>query len=476
MTILVSPPSSPPAPGPGLPTTPQRVQMLTAAIAVLALVLGLVIAQGAASVRDGFADIGRRTAPQVAVSSDLYVALSDMDGLVANVLLIGNDEGLVVTRANALAMYEQRRSQAHADLQQAATLADGDWRAQQAVRTVLDGLSEYESLTNQAMRLNTHAPGKPPQIALGLQRQATDLMQTRLLPAADGLIEVNRNALERTYEKTRSDVRQASVLTALAALALLGALIALQALLARRFRRRYNPVLLLVTLAAGGLFIASMVLFAAEDKHLRTAKEDAFNSLLALSRARAVGYDANADESRYLLDGLRAGRYEQSYLNKTQRIVGLPTAKTLGYYHHVLNNEMSIHSDVATYVGWGGYFGIEFRNITFPGERPAAEKALQNFAVYQASDASMREQFQRGEVKAAIRSVTSYEYGNANYSFDEYDKSLNDLIQLKRWYFERSIRAGEDTARGWERTPWVIVIAVAGLAYIAVRPRLAEYR
>jgi hypothetical protein len=473
MTTLVSPPTTPQA---GSPTTPQRVQLLTAAVAVLALVLGLVITQGAAGVRDGFADIGHRTVPQVAVSSDLYVALSDMDGQVANMLLIGNDQSLVVIRAQALAMYEQRRSQAHANLQEAAALAGRGSPAQQAIRTILDGLSEYESLITQAIRLNEHAAGKPSEPLLGLQRQAADLMQTRLLPAAGGLTEVNRNALERTYEKTRSDVRHAGLLTALTALALLGALIAVQVLLARRFRRRFNPLLLLVTLATGGLYIASMVLFAAEDKHLGTAKEDAFNSVYALSRARAVGYDANADQSRYLLDGIRANQYEQRFLNKSQQVVALPTANTLGYYQHLLRQEMSIHSSARAHMSWGGYFGIEFRNVTFPGERALAETALQNFAVHQASDRAMRDQFRQGEVKAAIRSVSSYEYGNASYTFDEYDKSLTELIQLKRSYFDRSIRAGQDAVHGWDRVPWVVLIAVAGLAYIAVRPRLAEYR
>jgi hypothetical protein len=41
------------------------------------------------------------------------------------------------------------------------------------------------------------------------------------------------------------------------------------------------------------------------------AENDAFDSVLALSQMRAVSYDANADESRYLVDPARAGQYRQ---------------------------------------------------------------------------------------------------------------------------------------------------------------------
>ncbi|MEU2234932.1 APC family permease [Streptomyces vietnamensis] len=44
---------------------------------------------------------------------------------------------------------------------------------------------------------------------------------------------------------------------------------------------------------------------------------------VALSRARAVAYDANADESRYLLDPSRRAAYEQSFLEKSQQLYGI---------------------------------------------------------------------------------------------------------------------------------------------------------
>ena len=61
-------------------------------------------------------------------------------------------------------------------------------------------------------------------------------------------------------------------------------------------------------------------------EYFRAAKQDAFDSILALSKARAVSYDANADESRYLLDPQRANRYEQAFLEKSSHVIGMPGA------------------------------------------------------------------------------------------------------------------------------------------------------
>lgn len=76
-----------------------------------------------------------------------------------------------------------------------------------------------------------------------------------------------------------------------------------------------------MVLACGlGLVIASSAQLAAEASHLQMAKKDAFDSILALTQARAVSYDANADESRYLVDPGRAAQYQQAFLSKSQQL------------------------------------------------------------------------------------------------------------------------------------------------------------
>ncbi|MFF5126534.1 hypothetical protein ACFY41_06260 [Streptomyces syringium] len=53
---------------------------------------------------------------------------------------------------------------------------------------------------------------------------------------------------------------------------------------------------------------------------LGIARHDAFGSVVALFRARALACNANADEIRYLLDHDLRDRYERSFLEKSQQL------------------------------------------------------------------------------------------------------------------------------------------------------------
>ncbi|WP_460341079.1 hypothetical protein [Actinoallomurus acanthiterrae] len=460
-------------------TTPQRIWALTITVAVLAVVLTAVVAQGIAGVRGGLRDIGHRSGPQVVATSDAYFALNDMDAQVANVLLVGDEQNLGVGRDKALGIYEQRRRQADADLQQAAAVGAGDPAAQRAIRTVLDALGRYEGLTAQAILVDGdahHAAGRPSPTALGLYRQATDLLKKQLLPAAAGLTEANSGALERAYQAKHAQAVRTAVVTALTGAALIGVLIGLQIMLARRFRRRFNPFLLLATLVTGMTLVAGASTLTGEAGQLRTAKKDAFDSVLALSQARAVAYDANADESRYLVDPSRRPEYEGAFLAKTQQLAALPSVTTLAGYPAALRQAWNAYGTDHTDIGWGGYLGTEFHNITFPGERDHAERTLSTFLTYQQDDSTMRALARRGRLHDAIRFNTAYTPGNSNYDFDQYDKNLTALIDLNRSHFATSIRAGEKDLSGWSLIPWAAALGVAALALAGVRPRLAEYR
>jgi hypothetical protein len=70
------------------------------------------------------------------------------------------------------------------------------------------------------------------------------------------------------------------------------------------------------------------------------AKQDAFDSVLALSRMRAVSYDANADESRYLVDPARAGQYRQAFLDKSQQVLQLDGASLATFRRHDVAHQL----------------------------------------------------------------------------------------------------------------------------------------
>ncbi len=464
-------------------TTPDRIRGMATLTVIVAVVLGLIAAVGFTSIASGMRLIGQQSEPEVLATTDLYFRLNDMDAQVANVLLVGRQRGLGIDRQQAQAIYEQDRRQADQDLEHAVVVAGSSSSARlpagDRYSALLDDLGRYEALAGEAMYLDVQGsgqPGRPPAAALVLYRQATDLLSSGILPAARALTDQNTTALDDAYQAKRSTAQYGALWVALAGVALLGALASMQVYLMLRFRRIINPALAGATLVTLALVAASTAGFAAQAGHLRVAKADAFDSIIALSQARAVSDDANADESRYLVDPARAGQYQQAFESRSQQLVQLPGAGIFQYdaaLARALNAYRANHADVR----FGGYFGVEFRNITFAGERAAAEKSLAAYQVYERDDRHIRALNRDGDLGGAIAFDTSYAPGNSNWAFTQYDNALVALIAINQRAFTGAISAGQQDTTGWTGLiPGAAVVLIGILVLIGVRPRLAEYR
>ena len=458
-------------------TTPARIRLLAVAVAVPAVALVVLFAVGARDEHAGLDVIGHRTAPVVVASTDLSFALDDMDAQLANVLLVGDETTLGFTRAQALTIYDQRRRQAVGDLQQVAA-ASGDPAGGQRVRDILDAFGRYQALAAQTILLDqqvNHTAGQPPAAALARYRQATDLLKATLLPAARDLADRNARALELTYQSQHGAALATRTWIAVTGTVLVVVLIVGQVLLARRFQRLFNPALGVATLLAGALTVSGIVVTTGVAGHLRVAKKDAFDSILVLSQARAVSYDANADESRFLLDPGRAAQYEQAFLTKTQQLVTLPDA-TLATFDRQFTTARDAYQRDHGDVGWQGFLGTEFRNITFAGERGTAETTLRRYQTYQLDDRRIRALVADGHLRDAIALCTGYAPGDSNFAFDEYDKALSALIDINQHAFDENIDGGQRQLAGWALLPPAAGLAVLGLLVVGLRRRLAEYR
>lgn len=458
-------------------STPSWLRALAALAAAATVALVVFLAIDVDQQDRNLRVIGDQAAPVVAAAGDLYFALNDMDAQVANVLLVGSEQSLGFTRDQALSIYEQRRRQADGDLQRAAAAAT-DPGTQQAIRDVLDQLGRYEALAAQTILLDgqeNHAAGHPPAAALASYREATDLLATGLLPAAQVLTDRNARALEDTYQSQRGTTLTLRTVVAATGAVLLAVLVVLQVYLYRRFHRILNPALALATLLAVGFTVAGAGLLGGEAEHLRVAKKDAFDSILALTQARAVSYDANADESRYLVDPDRAGQYQQAFLTRSQRLVNLPGA-TIGSYDAALDGALRAYNADHADVGWQGFYGTEFHNITFAGERQAAEAALARYQTYQLDDRHIRQLATSGQLREAIAFCTSYVPGASNDAFDQYDKALAALIAINQTAFTGAIDGGRHDLRGWRVIPWIADVVILALTVGGTVPRIIEYR
>ncbi len=468
-------------PAPVLPrfwSTPRRLVAVGGVVALLAVGLGVYSGSTVAGVRNGFTVIGGRAAPQVQVSADLYFALSDLDAQAANVLLVGTDPTPAADRADALRLYEQRRVQVDHDLDQAAGDAGDDPVAQRIIRTATDQLGHYESLVAQAVLIGQqrHDPvGRPSQAALVLYRQATDGMRTTLT-GVQRLITRNHDLLDATYASERGAALGARVWLGLLGGVVIAGLVGLQLLLRLWLRRTVNPALVVATGVAIALTVGCIGVLSGAAGQLRVAKSDAFDSIVALSQARAVSYDANADESRFLVDPPRAALYQQAFLAKSQSLVDLRGAG-LFRYDAVLATALRAYRASHTDLRFTGFFGAEMRNITFVGERAAAERVLAAYQIYQLGDRHLRALADSGELTAAIRFDVSTAPGNSDYAFTQYDNALVALIQINQRGFDTAVRDGQGGLAGWDlAAPGLAVLLMAGLVVGGLWPRVAEYR
>ena len=458
-------------------STPAVLRLSASLIVLTTLAFIAILGVTLSDLRGGLRSIDEHNAPAVTAASDLYFVLNDMDAQVANVLLVGTDQHLGFTRQQALALYDQRRRQAANDTQQAATTIGTDPAEQQAVRVILERWGRYQALAAETILLDGQSPhpaGHPPAGALDRYRQTTDLLKADLLPAARVLIDRNADALQNSYTGQHATAVTARAwLIGLATLLLLE-VITLQAYLARRFRRLINHALAGATLAGLALTAIPALLLTATIDHLQVAKNDAYDSVFALTQARAVSYDANANESRFLVDPARAGQYQSAFLAESQQLAHLDGV-TITDYDQALTNALQAYHERGTDVRVGGYFGTELRNITFTGERAAADQTLNRYQIYQRDDRRIRS-LAAGDLRAAIGFCTSFKPGDSNYAFDQYDTALTALIAINQSAFDVAMSAGLHDLDRWTLLWTSAAAVIVLLTLLGIRPRLAEYR
>ncbi|GAA4942652.1 protein kinase G-activating protein GlnX [Streptomonospora halophila] len=465
----------------GRPGTRGWVWLLSALCLVLTGVLFAATGSAIARAREGLDIIGSGEGPKVVATADLYFALSDMDAQMANVLLMGAEHSLGDGRAAALVRYEQRRSDAGEALLHAAQLAEGDGTEEENVRAVMEGMNRYEHLVAQAQLISDEAgrpAGSPPEEVVRLYRQAGELMRRDLLPKAYNLTLDSGATVRSTYQENSSASSVGIALVAAAATALLASLVALQIFLRRRFRRRYNLPLAAATAGVLVLGLAAIGMLEEQAAHLRSAKVDGLDSVLSLSRARAISTGMNADQSRWLMDPGRAVTYEQNFLEDARMVVLLvpegsePPGDLEGYTAEVADTV----PDHTAYDGrMLGLLGGEIRSGGVEGREEVQRRTLRDYSAFLRADQRMRSLAEDGRIGAAVDAHMSGEESVEDF-FDRYERSLVQLTALHINTFDTAVADARAGLRGWDAVLLGACLGFAALVVLGVRPRLAEYR
>ena len=460
-------------------TVPARLRLLRAATVLLAVALGALLLVAGLAADGAWNDVAGRDAPRTTSAAGLDLALNDVDAQAANILLSGGNGGngeqgeLAAPHAKAVAMYGGARREIGHDLRTLAAAAQGNRADERTVESITDDFAEYQELIGRALENDRHAGGGPD--ALTDYRHATDLLRNSLLPDARKLVSSNDAAFDSRYTTARSALAAQLVAVAVLGLLLLSVLGVLQWYLARRFHRILNPGVLAATGCTLVAVLLGTQLLSATATHLRVARHDAFDSVVALSRARAIAYDANADESRYLLDPQRRTRYADSFLAKSQQLYGIQGATLSTYDAGLAATWQAYRADPAD-PRFTGEFRRELDNITFPGERAAAERTVDAYAVYERDDRKIRALLAAGKEQQAVEFCMGWEAGTSNAHFGAWMAALDEVTGINRAHFGASVTAGRGELTG--QLPWAcgLLLLAVGLTGLGLRPRLAEFR
>lgn len=444
--------------------TPRTLKAYRLVVWILA---ALLLSQGESTLtlsRNAFKTIGKDTVPSIIAAEEIGYALADLDANVANSLL-----GSAQHRAAASAVIEKQRLKVTDSLVDAAqniTYGDDEKRP---IRAMMRDLGLYlEHAAEARLRFEQFDKGG----ARTSYWQATDLLHKNLLVEAQNLDAANKVQLEVAYRLGTEETEGAEFLACVIGLLLTGTLVALQRTLFRKTRRIFNIPLVAATALAILLPLYLAGRFTNARHSLHTAKEDAFDSIHSLVRARALAYDANGDESRYLLDPTDGRSLALSFRDKiailsTSATAKPPTPSDLSTRKQATRSGIKPRDT--------GLLWDELDNITFPGELTAATRMVSSFRDYVTIDARIRKLASAGKMDDAIELCIGDKPDESNAAFDRFDTALLATVDVNRAAFYHEM---EDTNRSLgtaETVSIFLTLLISGLTWLGLRPRLLEY-
>ncbi|MBC8142026.1 MAG: hypothetical protein H7Y38_11365 [Armatimonadetes bacterium] len=441
--------------------TPQLLQTAIGAILLAAALFFLASLAGIRATRERVQSIGRDAVPSILAAQRLKVSLADLDANVVNELIVAPGKSPASIKG-----YVTRRQEITESLVRAAENITYGELERKPITDLTNALSSYERLAIKARTLHQRGDERGATVTY---RDALAQLQTALYPASDLLAKANTDALRRKEAALTTASTLTMVMTLLTGILLLTVLTATQLFLFRRTNRVLNLPLLAATVVSALLLALLLRAFVVAREQVRIARDDAFVSLSALWQARATAYDANSDESRWLYDRDRRPQLEASFMSKTALLLKLPTAQTYAGVSEATANPAALPS------GTTGFLAQELANITFPGERDAAQETVKAWGVYYAADEKIRALENSGNHAEAVRFCISMAPGDSNFAYAQYDAGLEKTIGINQKAFDAAVDAGFGTVHGYDIALPVAVLIIGGLTFAGIRPRLREY-
>jgi hypothetical protein len=317
------------------PSTPEIMQYLFLTIVVLSIVAFFLSSQWIGRLRTATAEIGDGTKPAVVLAEKLSVTLADMNSQITDSSL-GNGQ--------SWSRYLEDVDAAVASLQQADHVVHDD--AANSEHAVQSLLRSYYQLVGGSSITSPDIFVANPQLSMTTTLWASRLMRGEIITQAQKEAALATDKMTNAYAAFSRHSGASPAYTLLPVVLLLILLVAAQVFLTRRTRRLINVPLLLATVAVGGFVGWFAYVLETGRTDVMTAKEDAFNDLQALYRAKVTAYLMKADESMWLFE-LRKARFEQQGLRAYYAGSFGDSARQLVDVAHVAEYPAAIVEDAA---------------------------------------------------------------------------------------------------------------------------------
>lgn len=431
---------------------PRQLRIRQAVIAALSLLVALVGFCTYRSYETVVQTVGRDSEPSIVAAENIRSTLGEAHTAIVNAFL--TSEG---PNGPSVAAYRQSIARANDHLVAAAqNITYGD-EERRPILDVMNHLSDYAQLIGMA---------QPQGGNIKLLGRADDLMRERIAPAAEALAQANFEHLAAAYTDGRTAAHRWLLVFVAISLLLLAVLVDTQRYVYLSFKRLINPAM-----AAGSLlFVLAVAMFvfkaACMMSDMRVAKEDAFDSVYALSQAQAIAYSANAQESVFLLEQDKDAQSRQTAL-----------------FHAAANKLFSADiADVAEMpadlkrLQGRGLLGNELANITFDGENAAAKATLAGWLDYVRIDAQIRALEAIGRHKEAVALCLGTRSGESDWAFSRFTRALLATMNINQTQFNRAVERAFAEARWlWMLLLPVLLGPLVG-SLLGLQQRLAEFR
>lgn len=412
-------------------TTPGRLALASILVVAGAAVCAILTTTAERSVQRASYAAGGQTEPLLVQAVTLYTALSDANATATATFLTG---GLEPPRRRARYLADVRAaSGALVTLTRESGTGAG---ARAALLAITTQLPVYTGLVETARADNRQSLP----VGAGYLRQASALLTSTVLPAADRLYAIEADRLNSVYDSGTSTATIVAFTVAMAvALALL---VAAQIWIGRLMHRVFNVAMLLATimLAAGSAFtLVGMV--AAQDA-LARAQRSGSDPVEALSATRVLFSRAQTDESLILVNR-GSDETDQADFNVVVRVLA-PARGADGLLAEVSElDRRTAASTAALVAGFAAY-----RSLT---DRIAAFET-------------------RGDTSAAIDAAIGSSTGDA------VTANLDAQTAAAQRRFTRAAADATSSLSGLSVALPLVIVLAAALALFGLGQRLREYR